>query len=94
MQEMQVWSLCWEDPLGKETATFSSILDWKILWIEEPDGLQSMDSQRLDTMEHTHIQNVRKLITQKLKDKTNFKMVKKFALAFLTVRYIIGQLGH
>ena len=53
-----------------------------------------MDSQRLDTMEHTHIQNVRKLITQKLKDKTNFKMVKKFALAFLKVRYIIGQLGH
>ena len=31
-------------PLPGEMATHSSILDWKILWTEEPDGLQSMGS--------------------------------------------------
>ena len=35
----------WEDPLEKEMATHSSILAWKILWTEEPDGLQYMGSQ-------------------------------------------------
>ena len=29
MQEMQVWSLGWEDPLEKEMATHSSILAWE-----------------------------------------------------------------
>ena len=28
-----------------EMATHSSILAWRILWTEEPDGLQSMESQ-------------------------------------------------
>ena len=32
MQETQVQSLCQEDPLEKEMATYSSILAWKILW--------------------------------------------------------------
>ena len=36
-----------EDPLEKEMATHSSILAWKILWTEEPGGLQSMGSQRV-----------------------------------------------
>ena len=36
-----------EDPLEKGMATNSSILAWKILWIEEPGRLQSMGSQRL-----------------------------------------------
>ena len=36
-----------EDPLEKEMATHSSILAWKISWTEEPDGLQSMGSQRV-----------------------------------------------
>ena len=31
MQELWVWSLGWEDPLEKETATHSSILAWEIL---------------------------------------------------------------
>ena len=35
--------------LEKEMATHSSILAWKIPWTEEPDGLQSMGSQELDT---------------------------------------------
>ena len=40
MQEMQVQSIGWEDPLEKEMATHSSILAWKIPWIEERDRLQ------------------------------------------------------
>ena len=44
MLETQVQSLGQEDPLEKETATHSSILAWKISWIEELDGLQSMGS--------------------------------------------------
>ena len=47
MQEMQVPSLGWEDPLEKEMAPYSSILAWEILWMEEPGRLQSMGSQRV-----------------------------------------------
>ena len=36
----------WEDPLEEEMATLSSILAWKIPWIEEPGGLQTMGLQR------------------------------------------------
>ena len=46
MQETQVRSLCWEDPLEKGMATHSSILVWEIPWTEEPGGLQSMGSQK------------------------------------------------
>ena len=46
-QETQVRSLGWEDPLEEEMATHSSILAWKIPWTEEPDGLQSIGSQRV-----------------------------------------------
>ena len=44
MQEMQVLSLSWEDPLEKEMATHSSILAWRIPRTEEPGGLQSMEN--------------------------------------------------
>ena len=47
IQETQVWSLGWEDPLEKEIATDSSILAWEIPWTEEPGGLQSMGLQRV-----------------------------------------------
>ena len=47
MPETRVQSLGWEDLLEKEIATHSSILAWKILWTEEPGGLQSMGSQRV-----------------------------------------------
>ena len=49
MQEKQdtwVQSLCQEDVLEEEMTTYSSILAWKIPWIEEPGRLQSMQSQR------------------------------------------------
>ena len=39
VQETQVQYLGWEDPLGKEMATHSSILAWKISWTVEPAGL-------------------------------------------------------
>ena len=39
MQEMQVGSLGWKDPLEKEIATSSSILAWEIPWTEELGGL-------------------------------------------------------
>ena len=49
MQETWVRSLGREDPLEKEVATQSTILAWKIPWIEEPDRLQSMGCRELDT---------------------------------------------
>ena len=47
MQETWVRSLGQEDPLEKEIATPSSILAWKIPWMEDPGRLQSMGSQRV-----------------------------------------------
>ena len=46
MQETQVQSLGWEDPLEEGMATHSSILAWRIPWTEEPGELRSMGSQR------------------------------------------------
>ena len=42
MQESQVRSLGWEDPLEKEMATHSSIVAWKIPWTKEPGRQQPM----------------------------------------------------
>ena len=56
MQETWVQSLIHEDPLEQETVTHSSNLDWEVPWTEEPDGLQSLGSQELDTIQqlNTH----------------------------------------
>ena len=54
MQETRVRSLGREDPLEKEMAAHSSILAWRILWTEEPGGLQSVGSQRV--RHDSHIQ--------------------------------------
>ena len=48
MQETQIRSLGREDSIEKEMATHSSILAWRILQTEEPDGLLSMELQRFD----------------------------------------------
>ena len=40
MQETQVPSLGWEDPLEKGMASHSSILACRILWTEEPGGVR------------------------------------------------------
>ena len=47
MQEPRVQFLGREDPLEKEMAIHSSTLAWKSPWMEEPDRLQSMGSQRV-----------------------------------------------
>ena len=47
MQETRVRSLGQEDSLEKEMTTHSSMLAWRILWTEEPGGLQSMVLQRV-----------------------------------------------
>ena len=47
MQDTQVQFLGREDPLEKEMATHSSAFAWRILWAEEPGGLQSTGSQRV-----------------------------------------------
>ena len=44
---VEVRSLSWEDSLEEGMVTHSSILAWRILWTEEPGGLQSMGSQRV-----------------------------------------------
>ena len=47
MWETWVQSLGWEDPQEKEMATHSSILAWRIPWMEEPGGLQSTGLRRV-----------------------------------------------
>ena len=47
MRDMWVGSLGQEHPLEDGTATHSSIFAWRIPWIEEPGGLQSIGSQRV-----------------------------------------------
>ena len=47
MQETQVQSLDWEDPLEEGMAAHSGLLAWRILWTEKPGGLQFMGSQRV-----------------------------------------------
>jgi len=48
MLETWVGSLGWEDPLEEGMAIHSSILAWRIPWTEEPGGLQSVVSQRVE----------------------------------------------
>ena len=58
LQEIQIRSLGFEDPLEKEMATHSRILAWKIPWLEKPGGVQSMDSPSVGhdlATEHTGI---------------------------------------
>ena len=57
MWETRVRSLGWEDPLEKNMATHSSILAWKIPWMEEPGGYSPWGRKELDMTErltHTH----------------------------------------
>ena len=47
MLESRAWSLGQEDPLERRMATHSSVLAWRILYTEEPGGLQSLGSERV-----------------------------------------------
>ena len=49
VQETQVQSLDWEDPLEVEMATHSRILAWEIPWTEAPGGLQSLGLRKSRT---------------------------------------------
>ena len=51
--EIWVQSLGQEDPLEKRMATHSRSLAWRIPWTEEPRGLPSVGSQKLDRTKHT-----------------------------------------
>ena len=54
MQETWVRFLGQEDPLGKEMANHSSILAWRIPWMEELGGLQSTGCKESDMNERLH----------------------------------------
>ena len=49
-KEMHDLSLGWEDSLEDKMATYSSILAWRILWTEEPDGLQCLGCTKLQSL--------------------------------------------
>ena len=51
LQETQVQSLYWEDPLEKGMITHSSILAWRIPWTEEPGGYSPWNHKESDTAE-------------------------------------------
>ena len=61
VQETWVRSLGQQDPLEREMATHSSILAWRTPWTKEPDGLQSMGSQRVELTSATKQQLQHKL---------------------------------
>ena len=58
MQDTQVLSLGWEDPLEKEMETHSRIFAWEIPWTEEPGVLYSpLGCKHSDTtqqLNHNH----------------------------------------
>ena len=62
VQESQVQSLGWEDPLETEMATHSSI--WRTPWTEEPGGPQSMSQTRL---RHAKSQTCKESDTQRVR---------------------------
>ena len=64
MWETQDRSLSWEGPLEKGMATHSSVLAWKIPWMEDPGGPQSMELHRVRPTEQlTHTAEESKMVT-------------------------------
>ena len=43
-----------QDSPEKEMATHSSVLAWRIPWMEEPGGLSPRGCKELDMTEHAH----------------------------------------
>ena len=74
----QVQSLGWEELLEKEMATHSSILAWKIPWMEKPGRLQSMGSQRVG---HDWVTS----LTQKEQGKEELYKIKVCVIFFLCI---------
>ena len=84
MRETGVRSQGWEDPLGQETATHTSILTWKIPWMDEPGELQSMGLQRVghNWATNTYIQHNDHLILDSL-IRINCMYIFKMSLLYL-----------
>ena len=61
MQVTWVHSLGWEDPMEKGVATHSSILPWRVPWMEETGGLRSMGLQGQTRLRYTYTKPVNKL---------------------------------
>ena len=58
-QEAQIWFPGWEVPLEKEISTHSSVLAWRIPWMEKPVRLQSMGSQsQTQLSDSTYLLNI------------------------------------
>ena len=51
MQQSQVQSLGWEDPLEEGMTVHSSIRAWRVPWTEDPGGLQSLGHKESDVVE-------------------------------------------
>ena len=74
VEETWVQSLSWKDTLEKEKATHSSILEWKIQWMEEPSGLQSLWFQsqtRSSNQTHQQTYYSKYYDSQKLQDQVD-----------------------
>ena len=82
MLEARVWFLGQEDPLEKEMATHSSILAWRILWIEEPGRLHSMGSQSVghDWANSLHFTSLR------------FTSFMGFCISFIALFFLVSLL--
>ena len=86
MQETWVWSLGWEDPLKKGMATHSSILAWRILWTEEPGGLQFIESQ-------IYLMNyIQALHWEMIHYESSFPLSLIFFLLFIVLCFLQSQL--
>ena len=75
MQEMQVWSLGWEDPMEKELATRSSILASKLPWTEEPGGIQSrrLTKSGIRLSDWAHAQHINSISHVDTRDSNNLE---------------------
>ena len=86
MQESWIRSLAQEDHLKKGMATHPSILAWRIPWTEEPDGLQSMGSQRVG---RDWVNNSFTFITQHIFKVRDPNVPSKFFVSFLFKRLFL-----
>ena len=104
MQKTWAQSLSQEDPLEKEMTTLSSIPAWRILWTEEPDGLQSVGSQELAKVGHDYTNTstclllliiksemkiIRWSIKRKLKTRSLSKEVKEIRLKLIALCFLL-----
>ena len=84
-KETQVHFLSWDNPLEEEMATNCSVIDWKIPWTEEPDGLQSMGSQS-QTRLSTHTQRNKKKKKERERESFTISLQNEFLVFLLESR--------